>query len=185
MISERIARRYVRALFGLAGETGVANRIAPELRELQALYRSHSGLRNSMADPRLPQAKKREILRQLLGPDVPRLLIRFIDLLVNKRRLEVLHYAGDLFAQLQDEAAGIRHGHVVSALPLTESQRERLTGTLSRLLDLRVVLTEQVDPMVIGGVMVKVGDLLIDGTIRSRLRGVLGELDHTESTTIR
>lgn len=185
MISERIARRYVRALFGLAREAGLADQIAPELRGLQELYRSHSGLRNTLADPRLPQVKKREILRQVLGPQELPLLERFIGLLVDKRRLEVLHFAGDIFAELQDEAAGVRHASVVSALPLTDSQRGRLIETLSRLLQLQIVVTERVDANVIGGVSVKVGDLLIDGTIRSRLQGLLDEVSHTETFAAR
>ena len=176
MLSERIARRYVRALFALAAEEGLVDKIGPELAELQQLYREHTGLRNALRDLRLPLEGKRDLLLRLLGDGVPPLLQRFIELLVQKRRLEVLHWAGNLFAELQDEAAGLRHACVVSALPLTDEQRERLRATLSHLLGLQIVLSARVDPAVIGGIMVKVGDLVIDGTIRNRLQGLMIQL---------
>lgn len=176
MLSERIARRYVRALFAQAAEEGLVDRIRPELAELQQLYREHTGLRNTLRDPHLPLEGKRDLLLKLLGEGIPPLLQRFIELLVQKRRLGVLHWAGDLFAELQDEAAGLRQARVVSAMPLTDEQQERLRTTLSRLLGLQIVLTAVVDPAVIGGIMVKVGDLVIDGSIRSRLQGLMTQL---------
>jgi len=176
MISERIARRYVKALFGLAVQTAAADAVGRELADLQGLYRASPDLRNALGNPRLPAAKKRDVLLRLLGEGPPPLLARFIDLLLDKRRLAVLHWAGSVFAELQDEAAGIRRGRVISALPLSEPQQERLKSALAQMLGVTVVLTAQVDPAVIGGVAVQVGDLMIDGTILQRLRGLQEQL---------
>jgi len=181
MLSERIARRYVKALFDLASAAGQADEVGAILHDLEQVYHLHTKLRNALADPRLLPARKRNLLLALMGPHTPPLLARFADLLIEKHRLPVLRYAGTIFARLQDEAAGIRHAVVRSARPLSEDQQFRLQDVLSSLLDLQVVLTTQVDPDVIGGVSVKVGDLLIDGSIRGRLQGLLEEFRRTET----
>jgi len=184
MISERVARRYVKALFDLALEAGQADVVGPVLHDLQQLYHVHLKLRNALNDPRLAQDKKRALLLRLMGPDAPPLLQRFAALLAEKHRLGVLQHAGTIFARLQDEAAGIRHAEVRSALPLSEDQQFRLQDALSGLLGLTVVLTTQVDPAVIGGVSVKAGDMLIDGSIRGRLQGLLHEFHRTETAAV-
>ena len=184
MISERIARRYVAALFGLAHEAGVADQVGVTLHEVQQMYRLHARLRNALSDPRLPHDKKRAVLLRLMGPDAPPLLARFADLLIEKHRLGVLHHAGTIFARLQDEAAGIRHAEVRSALPLSDEQHLRLQEALSDLLGLRIVLSARVDPAVIAGVSVRVGDLLIDGSVRGRLEGLRQEFQRTETAAL-
>lgn len=172
MISESVARRYVKALFGVATDSGQAAALAPLLADLEALFRSHDGLRAALTNPRLPEVKKRAVLVQLLGGQTPDLLERFLTLLLAKRRIEVLRFAGSLYRELSEEAAGIRHARVTSALPLSAAQEQALAAVLARQLDCRITIQTQVDPEVIGGVAVKIGDLLIDGTIRRRLEEV-------------
>lgn len=184
MTSERVARRYVKALFDLANEAGQADAVGVMLHDLQQLYHVHLKLRNALSDPRLPQDRKEALLLRLMGPEAPPVLQRFAALLADKHRLGVLQHAGTIFARLQDEAAGISQAEVRSALPLSEDQQFRLQEALSGLLGLEVVLTTQVDPAVIGGIAVKVGDLLIDGSVRGRLQGLLQEFRRTETAAV-
>ncbi|MEI6499846.1 MAG: ATP synthase F1 subunit delta [Armatimonadota bacterium] len=169
MISESVARRYVKAVFGVASDSGQAEALAPLLQELEELFRGHDDLRAVLSNPRLPDARKQSLLLRLLGEDAPDLLQRFLTLLVDKRRIDVLRYAGSLYHELLDEAAGVRHARVVTALPLGAQQEQALVDVLSRQLDCTITVESRVDPEVIGGVSVRVGDLLIDGTLRRRL----------------
>lgn len=169
MISESVARRYIKALFSVAGESGQGDVLGQLLPPLQELYRGHEGLRAVLNNPRLTDAKKHDVVLKLLGVPAPELLRRFLDLLLQKRRIGVLAHAGSIFTELQDEAAGVRHAAVVAALPMSETQEQRLAEVLSKHLGCRVITEVRVDPAVIGGVAVQVGDLLIDGTIRRRL----------------
>lgn len=169
MISESVARRYIKSLFEVAREEKQADALAPVLQGLQSLYLERADLRAVLMNPRLPDARKRAVLLGLVGDNPPELLQRFLDLLLAKRRIDVLRYAGLVYQELLDEAAGVRHAQVVAAFPLDQAQERQLGEVLSRKLGATVTVESRVDPAVIGGLMVKVGDLLIDGTIRRRL----------------
>lgn len=169
MISEHIARRYVKALFEAAQSTGDAAALSPLLQQLQELFRDHQDLRTALTNPQLPDQKKRSLLAQVVGGDIPPLLQRFLTLLLAKRRLDVLEAAGTVYKELLDETAGVRHGQVITALPLSPDHQQRLTEALSRKFGGQVVLETVIDPAVIGGVAVRVGDVLIDGTLQRRL----------------
>ncbi|MEN6304143.1 MAG: ATP synthase F1 subunit delta [Armatimonadia bacterium] len=176
MISETVTRRYVKALFEAAQATGQVAALAPYLTGLQDLWLSRDDLRATMLSPRLPVDKKRSVLMRLIGDGAPTLMQRFLGLLLDKRRIEVLAASGTIYDELQDEAAGVRHAHVVSAVPLSADQQQRLTETLSESLQAQIVVSSAVDPAVIGGLRVRVGDVLIDGTIRNRLEGLRKQL---------
>lgn len=169
MISESVARRYVKALFQAAREDGQADALAPLLQGLQGLYHGNDALRAALTNPRLTDAVKRAVVLRLVGDNPPLLLPRFVDLLLAKRRIEVLRHAGSIYQKLLDQAAGVCHAQVVAAFPLGPEQEQQLAALLSRQLGASVTIESRVDPAVIGGLSVKVGDLLIDGTIRRRL----------------
>lgn len=172
MISETVTRRYVKALFQAAAARGQSGALAPLLSGLQELWLERGDLRAALLSPRLPLERKRALLLRLVGGEAPELMQRFLVLLLEKRRIEVLTAAGTVYAELEDEANGVRHAQVTSAMELTPDQERRLAETLSRTLEAQIVLTPKVDPAVIGGLMVRVGDVLIDGTVRARLRAV-------------
>lgn len=178
MIRERVTRRYVSALFEAAQQKGETASVAAALKEFQQLYNEYLPLRNVLANPRLPQEKKRAILHKLAGPQAPPLLLAFLDLLLEKRRWAVLEQAGSIFARLQDEAARIRRVRVVSARPLSEKKQQQLREALTELFGGTIILEPHVDPNVLGGLAIKVGDTLWDGTLRSRLEGVREHLLH-------
>lgn len=176
MISETVTRRYVKALFGAAQASGQVAAVAPYLTGLQELWLAQDELRASMMSPRLPVEKKRSVLKRLIGDTAPTLVQRFVSLLLDKGRIEVLAGGGTIYNELQDEAAGVRHAHVLSAVPLSAEQQQRLIETLSQSLQAQIVISSAVDPDVIGGLRVRVGDVLIDGTIRRRLEGLRKQL---------
>lgn len=169
MIDRSLTRRYVAALHRLAAEAGLVEQVREELSAIQAAFAADGRLLTVLRHPKVSVAEKRELVLRLAGPEPSRVLAGLVDVILDKKRPEVLLGAGEIFTELADEAAGLVRARVqVAAMP-TEDQRERLQGALSRLLSARVVADYVLEPAIIGGARVTVGGRLIDGSLAGSL----------------
>ena len=172
MYGESVAKRYVRALFAVAQERGQADTVLAHLQELEQLYGTVPELRHVLGNPRLPAERKRAVLVAVIGEAAPEVVRAFVELLVERNRIEVLRKCGSLFQLLLDEARGVRHGVLTTALPLAAEQEQAVATVMSELLGCQVILSSRVEPNLLGGVAVKVGDLLLDDSLRQRLEAL-------------
>ena len=169
--------RYAKALFQLADEVDSRDAIGAALTDLVALLASHPGLRNSLFRPLHPAAQRRAVLEAIAQSlDFPPIFANFCRFLIDQRRIAEMTAIRDEYEWLVEEAAGRRHGAVTTAAPLSDSQLERLRGALSRRLACQVELSARVDPSLLGGMTARVGHLVIDGSLRSRLAQLRVEL---------
>lgn len=172
MIGRSIARRYLTAALEAAERAGLGDRLGEQLERLQPLVNAAPDLGRLLAHPTLPLERKLEAIERVLGePPVPPLR-ELVALLIDNDRLEVLRAAAEVYQELVDEAAGVTRAWVTTALPLRDDQAERLRAALARWLGTNVVLETTVDPDVVGGLMVRVGDRTLDGTLQGRLRRI-------------
>jgi F-type H+-transporting ATPase subunit delta len=172
MAIESVARRYTRALFEVSRERGDEDAVLVALQELQQLWRSLPELRHALGNPQIPSEKRVAVLRRVVGADAPESIQQFVQVIVRHARVEVLRHAGDLMRELVDEARGVRHATVTVALALTAEQERNLRDTLREMLACEMVLDTRVDPSLIGGVSVRIGDLVVDGSIQQRLGSI-------------
>ena len=96
----------------------------------------------------------------------------FLNLLIEKKRADILP---DIALEMQvmvDKDQNISHGSIVSAIELDQAILDKIQGTLEKLTGNKVILETQVDPSIIGGVIAKVGDLVLDGSIKTQLNGL-------------
>jgi F-type H+-transporting ATPase subunit delta len=124
-----------------------------------------------LENPKLPFAVKKDLLEERLG-EVNPLALNLACLLMSRGRLRI---AGDISQQynlLLDAHYGIEHAEVVTALPLDDEDKETISHKLGEMTGHKVVIDAQVDPSVIGGFRAKIGDTLIDGSIRNRLESL-------------
>lgn len=176
MTERTIARRYVRALFELALEQGAADAVLADLtRLLEALAQAPARL-STLLDPRAAAAAKRGVVEQALGGSARPLTQDFCRLLIDRKRERLLLLAAQEFAVLLREQRGEAVAEVVSAAPLDGEARVALTARLGELTRRKVTLQESVDASLLGGVRVKVGSMLLDGSARRRLAGMRDEL---------
>jgi F-type H+-transporting ATPase subunit delta len=157
------------AAFTAAERAGELDRLEGELFGVATLVEQQPRVRSALTDPGLPLANKRALLADLLGDRVGRRTAALADLLVELRE------GHDLDTQLKEwaEAAAARRNRVVaevrSAVELDPARRARLTEVLTRVIGKPVILQATVDQAILGSVVVRVGDELFDGSIRSRL----------------
>ncbi len=171
------ATRYAKALFGLAQEAGEVSQIAEDLDRLLALADQNPELADVLLRPLYPAEQRRAVLRSVseqLGLSTT--FSNFCQFLIEQRRSHGLKTIRDEFQRLAEAAAGRVRGEVVSAAPLSKTQVDALRDVLSARTGRSVELDVTVDPALLGGVVARVGDLIFDGTLRSRLDGLRADL---------
>lgn len=170
MRASAAARRYAKALFSLASESGEVEAIRGHLDTVSTLLEESADLRTALLTPLHPVKERKAVLAAVVEQaGLPLLLRHFYSFLIDQRRLLDFEAIRDEYARLADEAAGRMTARVVSAAPLESAHEERLAAALSRRTGRQVRLDVEIDPGLIGGVIAKVGDLVFDGSIRAQL----------------
>ena len=164
-----IARPYADALFETARASGEG--LEPWLavvEELAALM-SHPQVAQVVADPKLGDAQVVDLLAGLVRQPLPATGMNFLKLLVANQRLAVLPEVAVQFRQLKNEAEGVADCLIESAFPLSDVEVSDLLAALSKRFGTRLRPSVQVNPALIGGVRISVGDQVLDSSVRARL----------------
>ncbi|MBM4314919.1 MAG: ATP synthase F1 subunit delta [Deltaproteobacteria bacterium] len=179
MISSNIAKRYARAFFKIAGEERRYEDYARELGRFSILLEENRKLGEFLANPVFAQSDKKTVVDALLVKlDVSPLTANFLKLLVDKRRIGILSDIESCYRDLVDNALGKVRVTVKTAFPLTGELFAQLQKGLEGLTGRQVEMTVHEDTTLLGGIVVRVGDTLYDGSIRTQLgiiRNLLGE----------
>ncbi len=128
-------------------------------------------LMGMLENPKFPFEAKKAILKDHLGPVDP-LVANLAYLLMSRGKLKIL---GDIFRhyeRLLDRHHGIVHAEVLTAVPLHDEDRERFSRRFTEFLGHKVIIDSRVDPSILGGFKAKIGDVLIDGSIRNTLESM-------------
>jgi F-type H+-transporting ATPase subunit delta len=174
MKNTRVARRYAAALMA-AVETGTAaEETARDLQLVGSTLKASRDLRLLLASPIVPAGKKASIFKELFATRVKAPTMAFINLLIRKQREEVLEDAIVQFMALRDIQLNVVNITVVSAVELAGTQEEALRRQLERHTGKTVRLHLSINPAVKGGLVVRVGDTVLDASIRHQLE-LLGE----------
>ena len=170
MNDARIGRNYAEALLTLAKKNGESEEEWGALIEaIATAMREQPVLKTFLESPKLAGARKIEILQKALGKRVPPVFLRFLETVIAKRRQMLIPSIADEYRALIDEFEDRVHAKVTVARQPAGPDTDALTRQLSRLFGKRVVPHVSVNPAILGGVIVKVGDTVMDGSVRKRL----------------
>jgi F-type H+-transporting ATPase subunit delta len=177
MISGTIARRYAKALFGLAVDAGRVEAWANSLVSLQQVVDGSPDLQDVLANPVYSRDQRRAIVEKLaaaLSLDAePRDLL---FLLGDRNRLAYLGAIVLTFRDLADAHLGRVRAKVTSAVPLEDQAAQSIADKLSQATQAKVLLDRSVDPVLLGGVVAQVGSLVYDGSVRTQLEDLRQQL---------
>jgi F-type H+-transporting ATPase subunit delta len=163
-------KRYAQAVFKLALEKGELDSWQVSLSKIADMSKDEK-LLALLENPKLPFEAKKALLAERLG-EINHLALNLAYLLVHKRRLSI---AGDISLQydrLLDTHHGVEHVEVITALPLGDEDRERISSQFGEMTGSKIAIDAQVDSSIIGGMKAKIGDTLIDGSVRNRLEAL-------------
>ena len=166
-----IGRNYAETLLVLASRNGDAaqEEWGTLIEELGGAMREDRKLRTFLESPKISAGQKIDVLGKALGKRVPRPFLKFLEILVGKRRQMLIPSIATEYRALIDASEDRVHANVTVAREPAAAEREALTSQLSRLYGKRVVPHITLNPAILGGVIVKVGDTVMDGSVRRRL----------------
>lgn len=181
MMPGSLARRYARALIGLASSGPQRDKLAKDLDAFATLCRAPNSdgvpVLSVIASERFPAADRKRLLDAFLkrlGADP--LLGKFLQYVLERGRMEGVAEIARAYRRLADEAAGRVDALITSAAPLAPEALVQIKQALERATGKQVITTTAVDPELIGGVVAKVGSTVIDGSVRSALAQLKTEL---------
>ncbi|MCE5198457.1 MAG: F0F1 ATP synthase subunit delta [Armatimonadota bacterium] len=169
MIEPRVVRRYASALFGAASQLDVVDRVESDLGLVSYVMETSPRLKETVESPVVPADKKRAILRDIFAEEVHSITLSYLYLLVDKRREEAILATESEYVTLANEARGIVAADVTTAVHLDPAEEQALSNKLAKMTGKSIHLNKFVDAAVIGGMVVKIGDRVIDGSIRGQL----------------
>jgi F-type H+-transporting ATPase subunit delta len=165
-----VARRYARALFDIGVAKGNFEPLGQELDALAAVYASSAELRQTLENPVFRASQKRAILEKVLPSVAPtRLLQTFALLLLERGRIPALPLIARVYQEMTDAQLGRVRATVTSARPLDLVTQAEIQRALERRTGKKVLMKTDVDPTLVGGVVARVGSLVLDGSLRTRL----------------
>jgi len=165
-----VARRYARALFGIGVDGRRFEALGAELTELATLWNDSDELRQALENPVFRPEQKRAVLESILPRVAPTPEVqRFVLLLLDRRRIMLLPAIARAYRDLTDAELGQVRAEVTSAQELAPATLDRVRRSLEQRTGKKVIVTSKVAPELIGGLVARVGDLVLDGSVRTQL----------------
>lgn len=169
MLKGAVAGRYAEALYEIAVAQEIVDKMEEELKAVANLLEEEPDLKKVLYHPRITAAEKKDVLRNLLADKVSETTMNFLSLVVDRQRENYLADMVEVFVDYANKARNISDVEVTSAMELDEAKRARLVETLGGMTGKDVRVNYSVDPSLIGGIVVRIGDKVMDGSVKARL----------------
>lgn len=166
---ETVARNYAETLLTLGRRADDAAGWGAMLRQIATAMSTDATLSRFLDSPRIAADAKADVLSKALTDRVPRLFLKFVVTLVHNRRQMLIPAIADEFDTLLDASNGIVHARVTVAREIADEERDGIAAQLSKIVGKIVVPHVAVDSTILGGIVVRIGDTVMDGSLRRKL----------------
>jgi F-type H+-transporting ATPase subunit delta len=171
--AEQLGKTYARALLGAAKNAGVVDQVIEQLAQLVDEYLAGSPqLRAAFASPRVEEDEKIRVIDRLVGDEFHPILVKFLKVMAGRDRLGYVAAVRDAADEIHDEMLERVVASIQTAVPLDDALRSKIADQLGSLMNKQVRLRESVDPELIGGMVIRVGDKVFDSSVANRLNSM-------------
>jgi F-type H+-transporting ATPase subunit delta len=176
-----IARRYAKALLLIGKDDGQIETYRKELQQFNELIESNPDLDRAINNPLHIATSRRKVLQAIVAKlGLSNVMAHFLILLFDKNRFKFISQIDDFYQKLADEIRGVARAHLVSATELPSETIDKIRATLSARTGKDIVLEVEQDPGLIGGIVTRIGDLVLDGSIKTQLSNMRESLKRGE-----
>ncbi len=172
MRDETVARNYAETLFELADRNDALEGYGGALETVSRVIEENKQFRLFLETPRIDDADKKDVVRRVFGDQLPKHVVNFILVTIDKRRQRILREISTQYHALLDERMGREHVQVSVARPVDDATRDMIAEKLSAALGKKAIPHIRVRPEIIGGLVVRTGDMIYDGSVRRKLDGM-------------
>lgn len=169
MSEEQVARVYAQALFDAARQAGVVEPVRRELGDFVAALAASAPLRHVIADPEIETGAKRRVLAEVTRGGQP-LLASALQLMLERGRFGAVAELSRVYDALAIVEEGVVEVEVVSATELPPETEKKIAARVGEATGRRVELARRVDPSILGGLILRIGDVIVDGSVKARIR---------------
>ena len=173
MTEESLATGYAQALFEVASERGGADDIENDLEGIKKLLETNREFRDILYHPSITKTDKKDIINKTIGRQCSSKWVRnLLYILVDKRREKILNYLPDVFKGVSWRIRGVVSVKVQTAFPLTEKRIVKLKENIEKLTKKKVELETEINKEIIGGMIIRIENNIIDGSITNHLKNL-------------
>jgi F-type H+-transporting ATPase subunit delta len=177
-----IARRYAKALLMIGKEDGQTETYREELNGIAELIQGEKALEQALTNPLYDAGGRRKVLEAIIEKmNLSKVMRSFLLLVFEKGRVGFIGSINDFYQKLADELKGVARASLVSATELSSEAVDKIRASLSKRTGKDIILDIEQDPTLIGGIVTRIGDLVLDGSIKTQLLNMRESLKRGES----
>ena len=171
-MKNNIVSEYAEALFALSKEEQAADRYYEEMTLINSLFEENPDYVSVLRSPNITKDEKLSLLDEAFAPYVCENVLSFVKLLCEKGRIEELSLCYEDYTTLYNHSKQLIIAEATTAAPLTEEEKEKLSVSLEKRYGVCVELVCHVDPSILGGMIIKTEDSVIDGSLKTKIREI-------------
>ncbi|WP_077614207.1 F0F1 ATP synthase subunit delta [Caenibacillus caldisaponilyticus] len=175
-MSETVAKRYAAALFEVAKERDIIDAVESQMQLVADTVGGHDELKRMLRHPQIDRNDKKAVLEKIFKDEVNPEVLNLLKILVDRGRVNLLDDIKEQYTVIANDYKGIVEVTVTTASPLNEAEEKKLAEAFERHFNKKLRIHAKTDPKIIGGVLVKVGNRLYDGTLVGKLNRFAKEL---------
>lgn len=180
MLNKSVARRYAEAFFSIAREANKIDEYQSEMEKVIQAFTEVEGMKVYMEHLLVPVREKKELFQKVFAGQLSQMTMNFMLMIIDKRREKYLQVIFGEFVEMADESRNIKKAELFAAREVPEAELADLAQRLSSSTGKTVTLKLTVDPSLLGGVKIRMGDQIVDGTVAKKLQLLKENLKHAK-----
>ncbi len=180
MLNKSVARRYAEAFFSIARETNKIDEYQVELEKIVKAIEEIDSLKVYLSHFLIPAKEKKEVVKKIFAGQVSDITLNFLQMVIDKRREAYLGLICKEYGEMADESRNIKKAELISAREVPDNEVKALADKLSASTGKKVQLQTTIDPTLIGGIKIRIGDQIIDGSVAKKLQMLKVNLKQTK-----